>query len=218
MSLEHKNRVFSKPRNAMLFVLEEMFLLSLILYLLYKIVAIQFLDGQVIFFSEIAPIQNVMWFWGMVIFFVVVYFAIARRDALVMKIHRDLFSVVLLESKLKIVGANRQVYGLYIAEMVFVAILAVSIYLYLDPEINIVPFPFNFIGFFAFILVSFYMFSQTRQFRQQMYGPSLITSIIFPKEKLHQTKRVTNLKTGSIRISSNSHYSALNHFRKKLKK
>jgi len=202
----------------MLFVLEEVFLIALIMFLLYKILAIQFLEGQVLLFSEIAPVQNVLWFWGMLIFFLAIYFGIARRDALVMRIHKELFSVIFFESKQKLFAANRQVYGLYIAELVFVIILAMSIYLYLDPEINIVPFPFNFIGFFAFLLLSAYQFSQTKQFRQQMYGPNLITTFLFPKESLHETRRITNKKTGSIRVASKSHYSALKHFRKKLKK
>jgi len=91
-----------------------------------------------------------------------------------------------------------------IAEIIFAFLIALSIYLYLDPEVNLISFPFNYIAFAFLLGVGLLLFSHTKEFRNIIYGPTLV------QQKLHlgkhEIKRFTNPKTGSIRVAPKNHY------------
>ncbi len=57
--------------------------------------------------------------------------------------------------------------ALFVVEFITALIIAVAIFVYLDPEVEIIKagFPFNLIGFIAMVAVALYVFHLTRSFR-----------------------------------------------------
>lgn len=54
---------------------------------------------------------------------------------------------------------------LWIVEIILAIVLAGSIAIYLDPEINVVPFPWNIVAFVVVFVVAAYLYGFTRPFR-----------------------------------------------------
>ncbi len=54
---------------------------------------------------------------------------------------------------------------LWIVELILAIVLAGSIAIYLDPEINVVPFPWNAVAFAIIAGISVYLYGFTRPFR-----------------------------------------------------
>ena len=195
----------------MLFIMEEFVLASLLVYLAYKVLGAQHTEYGIEFFAEAVPFQNVIWFWALLAFFLIIYFGIARRDEMISKIHREFSGALWTALKGKFTEARRQNVALVFAEFVFVLIIAVSIFIYLDPEVNIVAAPYNYIAFLAFLAFSIFLYSKTREFRESFYGPSLAKRVVMNPEDHHAFRRVTSPQTGSIRIASKHHYDRIAH-------
>ena len=191
---------FSTQKIAMFFVCQEIALLFLLVIQLYKIFGMQINENGLQFFAVPVLLQNWLWFLATVLIMVVLYFGVARKDRRVMKIHKDFSKVILGTGKEKVFGMEREVIVLLFVEFIFAIMLAVAIYIYLDPEVNIVPWPWNYITFFVLLIVGLYLFSQTKPFRSAVYGESRLKKIS-PAKRLFPTRRVTNTKTGSIRIA-----------------
>jgi hypothetical protein len=214
-----KNLFFSTDKNAFIFVIEEIVLLLLIILQLFYFLGIKEVNNSLTFFNNVILIQNILWFVASILIFVVMYFAIVLRDARVIAVHKEFLKLVWGTAKQKVFGMDREVLTLIAFEFVFAIILAFSIGFYLDPELTFpglskVPFPFNFIAFVAFVGFGLYVFSQTRAFRKIAYSDPIIKKIL-PAERLTPLLRITNKKSGTIRIKKRKHGK---HHLKKFKK
>jgi len=192
-------KIFSTPKMAKYFVYQEIFILFLLVIQLYKIFGMQLTEkGMAIFAVPVLP-QNYLWFIATMLTILILYFGIAKKDKMVMKIHQDFSKIVLGTGKEKIFGMEREVVVLLFVEFIFAIMLAVAIYIYLDPEVDIVPWPWNYITFFIVLIVGLYFFSKTKPFRETVYGESRLKKIS-PAKRLFPTRRITNKKSGSVRI------------------
>jgi len=69
------------------------------------------------------------------------------------------------KQKLKHASQDPRVMALIVLELVIVLIVCVGIYVYLDPETNIIAFPWNFLGFILLVGVSAYLYRFTKFYR-----------------------------------------------------
>jgi len=184
----------------MRFVIEEIFLLLLIFAQFYFVLGIRINGWQIEFTNATVPFQNILWLTATIIFFIVIYFGISVRDKMVAKVHKDFSKVIFGTAKQKFFGMNREVVALLFAEFVFAILIATSIYVYLDPDVNFVPWPFNYISFFALLAVGLFLFSKTKPFTGAIYGDSFVRKKVVPAERLFPTRRITNNKRQTIRV------------------
>ncbi len=204
--------------QAKFFVFEEVLLIVLSLVQLYILLGLDLpIAGFKLFANPAPPVQNVLWFVGTMVIFVTAYFFIAARDRNVIKIHNNFSKVVFGVSKKKILGVDRNVAILLITEFVFAIVIAFSVYIYLDPEVNLVPWPFNWIAFIAFLALGYYLFSQTKLFREANYESGYLVQKIRPAERLFPTRRMTSIRGEVTRIASKTRYSVLRHEQKEVK-
>ena len=194
-----KEGIFSTEKKAMIFVYEELFILLLVVIQLYKVLGVKITDGGIDLFANPVLTQNYLWFFAAILAFLVVYFGIARKDKFVMKLHSDFSKIIFGAGKEKIFGMDKEVSVLLFVEFIFAIMLAVAIYIYLDPSVNVVPWPWNYITFFILLIIGLYFFSKTKPFRNAVYGESRLKKIS-PAKRLFPTRRLTNTKTGTIRI------------------
>lgn len=203
--------------QAKLFVFEEVFLLILIIIQLYLLLGLDvFNNGLELFANPPPPVQNVFWFTESLIILVTAHFFIAKRDHNVIKIHENFSKVLIGTSKEKLFGINKNVLILLITEFAFATIIAFSIFVYLDPEIDIVPWPYNYVAFFVILCFGLYLFSQTKVFREQTYSAGYLVQKIKPAKRLFPTRRMTT-DSGTIRIGPKKRYSMLKHHQKENK-
>jgi len=195
-----KGKIFSSAKKAKLFVYEEIFILLLAVIQLYKVFGMRVTDEGIELFVTPVLLQNYLWFIATILVFLIIYFGIARKDKTVMKMHKDFSKVVLGTGKEKVFGMEREVVVLLFVEFIFAIMLAVAIYIYLDPTVNIVPWPWNYVTFFVLLIVGLYFFSKTKAFRESVYGESRLKKIS-PAKRLFPTRRITNKKSGTIRIT-----------------
>ncbi|HNV00795.1 MAG TPA: hypothetical protein PKK60_00005, partial [archaeon] len=147
------------------------------------------------------------WLVASILFYVIVYVGVVLRDKQVQKVHSELVGFIFLVSKEKIIHANRKIIVLMFAEIVFIFTLAFSIYLYLDPEINInysdgtpIPFEYKIVAFIIVLIFGYFIFSTTKDFRQKTYGRSKLQKKLFKEEGPHAINRKTKKKSKIIRI------------------
>ncbi len=191
-----------------------MFFLFLIINQLYLLLGLNiFNNGLELFANPPPPVQNVFWFTGSLIILVTAHFFIAKRDRNVIKIHENFSKVLIGTSKEKLFGINKNVLILLITEFAFATIIAFSIFVYLDPEMDIVPWPYNYVAFFIIFGFGLYLFSQTKVFREQTYGSGYLVQKIRPAKRLFPTRRMTT-DSGNIRIGPKKRYSMLKHHQK----
>lgn len=162
----------------------------------------EYVSGEILFFQNVILVQNLMWLGATILFFITLYFGIAVRDYYVQKVHYEFEGLVFSTMKGKIFGLNRKVIVLVFAEIFFTIALAISIFLYLDPEINVFPFPSNFVAFFILLIFGYFIFSTTKQFREETYGRGFLFSKLANDFGPHKIVRLTNKKTGSIRVKA----------------
>jgi len=205
----HKGEFFRR-RNilsdnaAIVFVLEEAMLVLLAAVQLYNIFRIEHI-AKIGFtlFPEVS-IQNFLWLFSTVIFFLIGYFIVTLRDEKVGLIHKNFTNVLIALTQYKVEKASRQKTVFVFVEVAYAVILAIAIFIYLDPEINLVPAPWNYIGFVVFLGLGLLLFSHTKDYRQLIYGATPL------QKRIHQgkneTRRFTNLRTGSIRVAHEKHY------------
>jgi len=168
-------------------------------------------NNSILFFQYPFGVQNLLWLLGTIAFFLIGYVVIVCRDETVSAVHRNFSRVLFGTTKEKIFNTNKETVIFVFGEIAFATILALSIFLYLDPEINLAPFPMNYVSFAFFLGISLLLFSHTKQFRTLVYGPTPLQKRIHEGE--HEIKRFTNPKTGSIRIASKKHYSKNRFFK-----
>ncbi len=205
----HKSEFFSRKNilsdnQAILFVVGEALLLLLAAVQIYRIFGLEYI-AKIGFnlFPEIA-LPNLLWLFGAIIFFLIGYFVIAPRDEKVALIHKNFTNVLIALTQYKVEKASRQKTIFVFVEVAYAVILAIAIFIYLDPEINLVPYPWNYIGFVIFLGLGLLLFSHTKDFRQMVYGLTPIQKRIHHGKS--KTRRFTNSRTGSIRIASEKHY------------
>jgi hypothetical protein len=197
--MDQTGRIFYSEKSAKYFVYEEIFLLFLLVIQLYKILGMQFTDNGLRVFVVPVLSQNILWFVATAIVLCVLYFAIARRERMILDIHKNFSKVIFGAGKKKILGIDKEILVLLFTELIFAIAIALAIYIYLDPEVDIVPWPFNYITFFVVLIVGLYFFSKTKPFRESVYGESRLKRFA-PAKRLFPTRRITNIKTGSIRV------------------
>lgn len=109
---------------------------------------------------------NIVFFVSCLVIFLLVHFLILSHYSESVKIKNDAIYNIKKVAKDKLSSAkHKESVVLILSEFVFSVVVAFSIYFYLDPEINIIPFPWNFIFFIGFVIVSLYLFSYTYDFR-----------------------------------------------------
>jgi hypothetical protein len=199
------DKFFSNDKRAFFFVIEEFFLVLLIILQLYFIFGIERQGFNLVFFTKPIYFQNILWLVASIVFFVVLYFSIAMHDKKVIKVHKEFSKLLFGTAKQKVFGIKKEVIILMFLEFIFAILIALAIYFYLDPEIsfpilNRVEWPFNLIAFIAFVGFGLYLFSTTKPFRESVYEPSFVSRKIAPVKRLFPTRRITNKKTGSIRV------------------
>ncbi len=187
------------PRAAIFFVIEESFLLFLIALQLNIFLGINIIKGQALFFQTQPLLQNYLWFFGSIIFFLIGYFIIAVRDKNVWLIHHNFSRLLFGTIKLKITMTSMKVFVFVFSEFIFAILIALSIFIYVDPEVNLVPYPYNYISFAFLLIIAFILFSHSKEFRTRVYGPTPI------QKRFHlgknEIKRTTHTKSGYIRFS-----------------
>jgi hypothetical protein len=198
-----KKKILS-PNQALFFIVEEFILLVLIIVQLYYALGVRHTDKALLFFQYTPPMQNILWLLGSIGFLFVGYLVIVLRDETVNNIHKNFSKALFFSLKEKIKNTRKEVAFFVLAEIMFAVIIALSIYVYLDPEVNLVPFPFNYVGFAFFLGISYLFFSHTKNFRSFVYGPTPIQKRIHLGR--HEIVRLTNKKTGSIRIGTRHKY------------
>ncbi len=192
--------IFTSRNRAILFIAEETLLIFLIILQVFFILDFKVINNQLILFSGKILLQNILWLIASILFYTIIYFGIASRDATVQKVHKELVKFIFSKSKEKIIGANRKVITLVFAEFVFTSALVVSIYLYLDPEINLFPYPTNIIAFLIVALFGYLIFSTTKDFRRETYGRGYLQKKLLKEEGPHMLKRTTKRKNKIIRV------------------
>ena len=200
MVLASKKQFFTARSRAILFVLEEAFLLFLMVLLVYFILGIRVTKGVFFFFQNPMVGQNILLLLITIVVFVVIYIGIAVKDSAVQKVHKEFWGLFASTLKQKIFGLSGQVLALILAELVFTVGLALSVFLYLDPDINVFPFPSNYVAFFLLLVFGYVIFSTTKDFRERTYGRGFLFAAIAGDLGPHKLVRVTNKKTGSLRI------------------
>jgi len=180
--------------QAILFAWAEVILAFLIIAQLFLFLGIQFVGATATFSISEISIESILLLAGTIILLALLYFLVATKDKNVIKIHKNFSKVVLGTTKEKILGFDRNVFILIFAEFVFATILALSIFIYLDPEINVVPWPLNFVVFFAILIGGLYLFSLTKQFRELNYERGYLQQKVSPAERLYPARRITKVK------------------------
>lgn len=205
----HKNEFFRK-RNilsdnaAIAFVVEEAALVLLIIIQIYKMFGIEYIAKTGIILIPEFAIQNVLWLLSTILFLLIGYLVIAPRDEKVSLIHKNFTNVLIALTQYKVANVNREKSVFVFVEVAYAVILAIAIFIYLDPDINLVPAPWNYVGFAIFLGLGLLLFSHTKEFRQMVYGPTPIQKKIHLGK--HEVRRFTSKKTGSIRIADSGHY------------
>ena len=69
------------------------------------------------------------------------------------------------KQKLKHASTDPRVMALIAIELVIIFIVCIGIVVYLDPDTNIIPFPWNLLGFAIIIIISAYLYRFTGLYR-----------------------------------------------------
>lgn len=200
------DKVILKNKNhAIAFVYLEIALILLIVWQIYRFLGISLISGELKFFqNEISVNEAYLLLVNMAVF-MILYVRISLKDKNVLKIHDDFSSIVFGKAKEKVLGIEKRIIILFLFQVIFASIIAISIAFYLDPEIQFpgfseVPFPMNVIAFIAFLVFGFYVFAKTKPFRDEVYDAGFLQKKLMPAQRLFPVKRITNKKTGSIRV------------------
>jgi len=200
--------IFTKKNQVLAFVYLELIIICVLLWQAYKFLGIKLVSGQILFLQNQIDLNYVYLFLLNIAVFLLLYFKIALKDKNVLKIHKGFSKIVLGTAKEKIFGVERKIIVFIFFQFAFAIILAVSIAFYLDPELEFpgfskVVFPFNFITFVVFLVIGFYLFAKTKPFREETYDEGFLQKKVMPAKRLLGVKRITNTKTGSVRLKNN---------------
>lgn len=194
-------KIFTSRNRVIFFVFEEIVLIFLIILQIFFILDIKIINGNVSLFGKGIVLQSILWLVASIMFYIIIYVGVVMRDKQVQKVHKEVIGFIFSTSKEKIIHANRRIIVLMFAELFFILTLAISIYLYLDPEINLFPYPTNILTFIVILISGHLIFSTTKDFRQKTYGRGKIQKKLFKEEGTHILKRTTK-KRKMIRVGS----------------
>ncbi len=62
---------------------------------------------------------------------------------------------------------DTRLFAILFIEFALSMAVVLSIYLYLDPETNLVPFPLNIISFAFLMILMYFVFNKTKEFREE---------------------------------------------------
>ena len=62
---------------------------------------------------------------------------------------------------------DTRIFAMLFIEFIVSLAIALSIYFYLDPETNIVPFPLNVVVFIGLMVILYFVFHKTKEFREE---------------------------------------------------
>lgn len=57
--------------------------------------------------------------------------------------------------------------AIVILELILISVLVIGIIVYLDPEVNLVPFPENVIGFATVLILTIFLYRYSKEFRKE---------------------------------------------------
>jgi len=201
-------RSILSERQALFFAIEEAVMVFLIVFQIYRFLSIEVVNSQVLFFTKPIFPQSILLFLLSIIIFLVGYVIIAMRDERVWLIHKNFSRIVFGTAKLKIQFTTKRKTLFFFAELVYSLVFALSVFVYLDPDINILPVTtpkiVNYIGFTIMLGIGILLFSHTKDFRTLVYGSTPVQKRLHFGR--HDLKRTTNKKTGSIRIAARNNY------------
>jgi hypothetical protein len=125
---------------------------------------------------------------------------VVKKDKTVAEVHEGFSKVILGSAKRKIFGIRTEIIALWIAEFAFASVIAMSIYIYLDPNVDIVPFPYNFVGFFGLLAFGLILFSHTKHFRRAVYGQGFLQSKLNSKLSQKMAVHKSDVHKGAKKI------------------
>ena len=147
-------------------LIAELAVAILFIYQLFQIILIRSEIGSFTLSFEQDPVSYV--FLGLTgIVLVSIYLIISKKFPEISNAHKGVGNLIKISAKTKLIGAkdDSRVLALLLLQFIFVMVIVVSIALYLDPETNIIGFPWNIIGFVIFVAGSFWLYSYTKFFR-----------------------------------------------------
>lgn len=147
-------------------LIAELAVAILFVYQIFQIILIRSELGSFTVSFEQDPVSYIfLVLTGIVL--VSIYLLINKKFPELSEAHKGVGSLIKISAKNKLIGAkdDSRVLALLLLQFTFVMVIVVSIALYLDPETNIVPFPWNIIGFVIFVAGSFWLYSYTKFFR-----------------------------------------------------
>lgn len=197
--------IFKNKNHVLAFVYLEIALLLIIVWQLYRFLGLSIVSGELLFFQNEISVNEAYFLLVNIAVFMLLYVRISLKDKNVLKIHEDFSTVVFGKAKEKVLGVEKKIIIVFLFQVIFAIIIAISIAFYLDPEIQFpgfseVAFPMNIIAFIAFLVFGFYVFAKTKPFREEVYDSGFLQKKLMPAQRLFPVKRITNKKTGSIRV------------------
>jgi hypothetical protein len=195
------------PTLALFFIIEESLLLLLIAIQISNFLGIRLINNSIQFFQNPILIQNYIWFIGSIVFFAIGYLVISLRDRNVWLIHHNFSRLLFGTIKLKITMTNLKVFVFVFTELIFSFLIALSIFIYMDPNIEVtnfdgspIPTEIKVVIFILLIGISFLLFSHSKEFRTNVYGPTPLQKRLHLGK--HEIKRVTHTRSGYLRFKA----------------
>ena len=154
------------PKVPFTLVLVEVILAILFVYELFQIVLLK-IEGESITVSFTENPTRYLVFGLTAVLLILIYIILMKKQPLAYKAQKEAPSLIKEVAKQKLTSAKQdtRVIALLMLQFAFVIVIVMSIALYLDPETNIVPFPWNVIGFIAFVGISIWLYHYTKFFR-----------------------------------------------------
>ncbi|MCX6803492.1 MAG: hypothetical protein NTY48_02890 [Candidatus Diapherotrites archaeon] len=190
-------------RMAIAYIIEETILLFLSVFQINYFLGIGIINKQIAFFQNPVFVSNVICFFITLSTLIIIYLGIALRDKTVWFIHHNFSRLLLGTPKLKLRFTTRRRAAFFIVEILYTVVLALAIFFYLDPDINLLPLStpkyFNYIGFAILAIIGYAIFSQTKEFREGVYGPTPLQKRV--RLGKYPLKRITTPRSGYVRIA-----------------
>ncbi|MFA5764393.1 MAG: hypothetical protein WC915_06305 [archaeon] len=83
------NLIFSSRKMAISFVFEEIIVLFLIIFQFFHFLGIKEVNNSLTLFNNVILPQNILWFIASILTLIIMYFAIALKDARVKQVHKE---------------------------------------------------------------------------------------------------------------------------------
>ena len=147
-------------------IIAELAIAILFIYQLFQIILIRAELGSFTLSFEQDPVSYIFLSLTAIVL-VAIYLLINKKFPEVNNAQKGISSLIKISAKNKLRSAkdDSRVLALLLLQFIFIMVIVVSIALYLDPDTNIVSFPWNIIGFVLFVAGSFWLYSYTKFFR-----------------------------------------------------